>query len=158
VALGGFRRDIAIAHVDQHALRLAYQRIAMAAATGRIEAEDVAGLERIVGVERGQALGVLAVRIDPDVAGAAGPAAGAAVRRNDMLHRADREPRVLEVEIFAANAEPAAEAAGAARIPDQLEARQPRRELALDDLDRRDHGVALVDRDAGGAILAGARA
>src|SRR5262249_22011778 len=99
-----------------------------------------------------------AVRIDPDVAGAAGLAAGAAVRRDHVLHGADREARILEIEILPADAEPAAEAAGATGVPDQLEAWEPCRELALDDLDRRDHGVALVDCDAGGAVLAGARA
>ena len=33
----------------------------------------------------------------------------------------------------------------------------PGREFGLDDLDRRDPGIALVDRDAGCAILGGAR-
>src|SRR6266702_4627400 len=47
VVLGCFRRDVAVTHVDQHALRLARERIAVAAAAGRVEAEDVAGLERI---------------------------------------------------------------------------------------------------------------
>src|SRR6185295_1696062 len=128
VALGGLRRDIAIAHVDEHALSLARERVAMAAAAGRIEAEDVAGLERIVRVARRQALGVVAIRIDPDVAGATGPAAGTAVRRDHVLHGADREAGVLEIEIFAADAESAAEPPGAAGVLDQLEADKARRE------------------------------
>src|SRR4051794_240343 len=110
----------------------------MAAAAGRIEPEDVAGLERIIGVACGQALGVVAIRVDPDVAGAASLAAGAAVRRDHVLHRADRKARILEIEIFAADAEAAAETPGATRILDQLETNQPRRELAFNDLDRRD--------------------
>src|SRR5215510_137785 len=151
-------RDVAVAHVDEHALGLARERIAVAAAAWRIEAEDITGLERIIGIACRQPLGIVAIWIDPDVACAAGLAAGAAVRWDHMFHRADREARVLEIEIFAADAEPAAEAPGAAGVLDQLETNQPRRELALDDLDRRDHGVALVHRDAGGAVLAGASA
>ena len=75
-----------------------------------------------------------------------------------MLHRADREARVFEIEIFAADAEAAAIAAGAAGILDQLEAQDAGRKLAFDDLDRRDHRIALVDRDAGRAVLGGAGA
>src|SRR3954447_11308481 len=65
VAFGRLRRDIAVAHVDEHTLRRACEWIAVTTAAGRVEAEDVAGLERIVGVTRGQPLGVVAVRIDP---------------------------------------------------------------------------------------------
>src|SRR5215468_5381863 len=117
----------------------------MAAAAGSIESEQVAVLERIVGIARRQALGLLRIRIDPDIAGAPGRAAGAAVRRDDVLHRADREARVGEIKIFATDAEPAAKLAGAAGIGDQLEPPDAGRKLALDDLDRRDLGVALVD-------------
>src|SRR5713226_3339951 len=75
-----------------------------------------------------------------------------------MLHRADGEARIGEIEIFAADTEPAAELARAAGVGDQLETRDAGGKLALDDLDRRDLGVALVDRDAGHAVLARARA
>src|SRR5262249_58238477 len=43
-------------------------------------------------------------------------------------------------------------------MADPLVAGEPGRDPALDDLDRRDHGVTLVDGDAGGAVLGGARA
>src|SRR2546429_4130984 len=49
IARGGFRRDISFTHVGKHALRLARERLAVAAAARGIEAEDVASLERIVG-------------------------------------------------------------------------------------------------------------
>ena len=75
-----------------------------------------------------------------------------------MLHRADGEARIGEIEIFAADAKPAAELAGAAGIGDQLEAGDARGKFAFDDLDGCDLGVALIDRDAGGAILARPRA
>src|SRR5687767_11672310 len=81
VALGGFRRKLPLAHVVEHALGLALQRVAVAAAARRIEPEDVALLQRIIGVAGRQALRVRTVRIDPDVAGPSGVAAGAAVRR-----------------------------------------------------------------------------
>src|SRR5260370_7202008 len=74
-----------------------------------------------------------------------------------MLHGADREARIREIEIFAADAEPAAELARAARIHDQLEAREAGGKFALDDLDRCDLGIALIDRDAGRPLLAPAR-
>src|SRR5690349_6572559 len=127
----------------------------MAAAARRIEPEHVVGAQRIVGIACRQPLRLLRLRIDPDRAGPAGRAAGAAVRRDHVLHRADREPRVGEVEIFAANAEAAAELAGTTGIRDQLETNNPGWKLALDDLDRRDLGVALVDGDAGHAVLGG---
>src|SRR5947209_2647642 len=75
VALGGFRRDISFAYVGKDALRRARERLAVPAAARRVEAEAVARLERIIGIAGGQALGRLGVRIDPDVAGAAGLAA-----------------------------------------------------------------------------------
>src|SRR5437773_1130838 len=131
---------------------------AVFAAAGRVEAEDVASLERVVGIAGGQAFRGGRVRIDPDVARTAGLAAGAAVGRDDVLHRADREAGVFEIEIFTADAEPTAEFSGAAGIADQLEAREPRGKFALDDLDRRDHGIALVHCDTRGAVLAGASA
>ena len=75
-----------------------------------------------------------------------------------MLGRADREAGVVEIEIFAANAKSAAGRARAARIRNELEAQHARREFAFDDLDGRDLGVGLIDRRAGGAVLARARA
>src|SRR6202035_4348154 len=92
------------------------------AAAGRIEPKNVALLQRIVGIARRQAFGPVAARIDPDVAGPAGAAAGAAVRWNNVFHGADREPRVGEIEIFAADAEPAAIKSRAAGVADELEA------------------------------------
>src|SRR5262249_58651070 len=85
-------------------------------------------------------------------------AAGAAVRGDQMFHGADREARIREIEVFAADAEPAAELARPAGICDQLEAREAGGELALDDLDRRDLGIALIDRDAGRPVPTRARA
>src|SRR5579864_8057735 len=154
----GFRRHITFAHIGEHALGRPCEPVAVAAAAGRIEADNVAFLQRIIGVARGQAFGPVAVRVDPDVAGPAGAAAGGAVRRNDVLHRADREARVGEIEIFAADAEPAAIKSRAAGIADQLEAQPAGRKLAFDDLDRRDAGIALVDGDGAGAVLGGAGA
>src|SRR5437870_10778533 len=61
--------------------------------------------------------------VDPDVAKPAGLATGAAVRRDDVLHRADRKACILEVEIFAPDAEPAAETSGTARILDRKSTR-----------------------------------
>src|SRR5262249_19211325 len=137
---------------------LARPWVAVAAATRRIEPEGVAGFERIVGVAGRQTLGIRSVRIDPDVAGAAGLAAGAADWRNHMFRRTDGKARIREIEIFAAATEPAAELSGAAGITDQLEPQKARREFALDDLDGCDLGVALIDGDGGRAVLAAARA
>src|SRR6516165_1785801 len=136
LALGRLRRDIALFDVREHALWLARERIAVTAAPRRVEPEYVALAQRIVGVAGRQALGLRRAGIDPDVAGSSGAAAGAAVGRDQMLHRADGEAGILEIEIFAHDAEPAAEATGAAGILDELEAHEPRRELAFDDLDR----------------------
>ena len=115
----------ALAHVGEHALGIARERIAVAAAARRIEPEHVARLQRIVGVAGRQALGLRRVsgliQMSPVRPVAA---AGEAVRRDDVLHRADREARVGEIEVFAADAEPAAEFAGAAGIRDQLEAQR----------------------------------
>src|ERR1700722_10436609 len=144
IALGRFRRYITFAHIGKHALGRPRQRIAVTAAAGRIEAKNVALFERIIGVARRQALGLVAARIDPDVAGPAGAAAGAAVRWNDMLHRADREPCVGKIEIFAADAQPAAIKPRAAGIADELEAHYASRKFAFDNFDRRNAGVALV--------------
>ena len=75
-----------------------------------------------------------------------------------MLHGADREAGIGEIEIFPTDAQTAAELAGATGVDDQLKARDAGGEFALDDLDRRDLGVALVDGDSGRAVLGGARA
>src|SRR5215469_16656401 len=157
LALGRLRRDIALLDVVEHALRIARERIAVAAAALRVEPKYVAFAQRIIRVASRQPLGLRRTGIDPDIAGPSSAATGAAVGRNQMLHGADGKAGVLEIEIFAHDAEPAAEAAGAAGIPDQLEAQQPRGKFAFDDLDGGDHGVALIDGDAGGAVLAGAR-
>ena len=112
------RRDIALAHVGEHALGLARERIAVAAAARRIEAEDVARLERIIGIAGRQALGVLAcpglIQMSPvrPVLPPAQPFGGIT-----CFDRADREARILEIEIFAADAEPAAEFARRRRNP-----------------------------------------
>ena len=62
VALRRLRRDRSLAHIGEHALGLARERVAVAAAARRVEPEDVALLQRIVGVAGRQPLGVLAVR------------------------------------------------------------------------------------------------
>src|SRR5260221_3769389 len=110
----------------------------MPAAARGVEPEDIARTERVIGVAGRQAFGRAAVRVDPEVAAAAVAAAGAAVRGDQMLHGADREARIREIEIFAADAQPAAELAGAAGIHDQLEAREARWQISLDGLDPRD--------------------
>src|SRR5258707_3263203 len=120
----------------------------MPAAARGVEPEDIARTERVIGVAGRQAFGRAAVRVDPEVAAAAVAAAGAAVRGDQMLHGADREARIREIEIFAADAQPAAELAGAARIHDQLEAREAGGKFPLDDLDPRDLGISLIDPDA----------
>src|SRR5262249_29462257 len=130
----------------------------MPAAARGVEPEDIAGTQRVVGVARGQALRRGGVRVDPEVAGPAVAAAGAAVRGDQMLHGADREARIREIEVFAADAEPAAELTRPARVRYQFEAREAGRKFALDDLDRRDLGVALIDGDAGSPVLARTRA
>src|SRR5262249_58831419 len=63
-----------------------------------------------------------------------------------------------EIEIFAADAEPAPELARAAGIGEELETGDARGKFALDDLNGCDLGIALIDRDAGGPIFARARA
>src|SRR5208282_3406426 len=152
VALRRLRRKISFAHVGEHLFGRPRIRIAVAAAAGRIEPENIAGLERIIGVARRQAPGLLALRIDPDVAGPARIATGSTVRRDDVLHRADRKAGVGEVEVFAPDAEAAAEPSGAAGIANKLEADDAGRKFALDDFDWRDSGIALVDGDGGGAV------
>src|SRR5262249_25870223 len=151
-------RNGAFARVAEHALGIARERIAVAAAARRIQPKHVARLQRIIRVAGRQALGAVGVRVDPDVAAPAGRTARASIRRDAVLHRADREARIGEVEIFAADAQAAAVLAGAAGIPDQLEAHEAGGKFALDDFHRRDLGVALVDGDAGNAVLVRARA
>src|SRR5262245_28312400 len=125
----------------------------MPAAARGVEPEDIAGTQRVVGVACGQALRRGGVRVDPEVAAAAVAAAGAAVRGDEMLHGADRKARIREIEVFAADAEPAAELARPAGIRYQLEAREAGRKFALDDLERRDLGIALIYGDAGSTVL-----
>src|SRR5262249_60768867 len=117
----------------------------MPAAARGVEPEDIARTERVIGVAGRQAFGRAAVRVDPEVAAAAVAAAGAAVRGDQMLHGADREARIREIEIFAADAEPAAELARAARIHDHLEAREAGGELPPQYLAPRDPGISLID-------------
>src|SRR5262249_52363126 len=128
-----------------------------AAARG-VEPEDIAGTQRVIGVARGQALRRGGVRVDPEVAAAAVAAAGAAVRGDEMLHGADRKACIREIEVFAADAGPAGDLARPAGIRYQLEAREAGRKFALDDLDRRDLGIALIDGNAGRPVLARTRA
>src|SRR6187401_1515253 len=80
------------------------------------------------------------------------------MRRDRVLHRADGKACIGEIDIFAPQPKTATELSGAAGVLDQLEARQPRRELALDDLHRRDLGIALVAGDAGIAVFRRPRA
>src|SRR5215468_6670573 len=101
----------------------------MSAAARGVEPEDIAGTQRVIGVARGQAFRRGSVRVDPEVAAAAVAASGAAVRGDQMLHGADREARIREIEVFAADAEPAAELARPAGIHDQLEAREASRKF-----------------------------
>src|SRR5438128_2333749 len=49
VPFGRLRRYMTFAHIGQHALGIALERIAIAAAARRVEPERVAGLERIIG-------------------------------------------------------------------------------------------------------------
>src|SRR5260221_14260528 len=116
----------------------------MPAAARGVEPEDIARTERVIGVAGRQAFGRAAVRVDPEVAAAAVAAAGAAVRGDQMLHGADREARIREIEIFAADAEPAAELARAARIHDQLEAREAGGKIPLEDSEPCHLGIALI--------------
>src|SRR5581483_7884685 len=105
-------------------MRLAVQRIAETAAARRVETENVARFQRMVGKARRQALFVFAARIDADIAGAARQTAADTLGPDHMPHRTDRKTRVRTVEIFAADAEPAAEFSGTAGIADQLETQQ----------------------------------
>src|SRR5262249_50817697 len=148
----------ALAHVGQNPLGIARERIAISAAARGIESKGVFFPQGIIRVARRQALRRRTLRVDPGIAGTSGSAAGAAVWRDRMLHRADGEAGIGEMEIFAADAEPAAELARAAGIGDQFEAGDAGRKLALDDLDGCDLGIALIDSDAGGPIFARARA
>src|SRR4029077_10195727 len=127
-------------------------------AARRVEPEGVAGLQRIVRIAGRQAPRLVGVGIDPDVAGAPVRAAGEPVGCDHVLGRADGEAGLREIEIFAPDAQAAAELARTAGIADQLEAQHPGREFALDDLDRRDLGVGLVDGRARGAVAARAGA
>src|SRR5712671_1103748 len=158
ISFGRLAGNIPLPHVRKHPFGLAFERVAEAAAAGGVETEDIALAQRVVRVAGGQAFGGCAVRIDHDIAGATVAASGAAVRRDHVLHGADGEPRVLKVEILAPQAEAAPVAAGAAGIRDEVEPQEAGRELGFDDLDRRDAGVALIDRDAGGAVPAAAGA
>src|SRR5207248_10072022 len=78
--------------------------------------------------------------------------------RGDVLLRADRKARVFVVGILPTDAEPSAKSAGTAGVRDQLETQNAGREFAFDDLDRRDHGAALIHGDARSAVLGGAGA
>src|SRR5262249_19792543 len=96
--------------------------------------------------------------LDEDWGGAGGGAGGGAVGGEELFKGGDGKGGAWGVEIFARDADPAAEAARPAGVLDQLVAQEPRGKFALDDLDRRDHGVALVDGDRGRAVLRRARA
>src|SRR5262249_16360562 len=88
------RRNDTLPHIGEHALRVAGKRIAVSAAAGRVQPENVARLQRIVGIARRQAPGLGGVGIDPDIAAAAGVPAGAAVRRGPIVPRADGKTRL----------------------------------------------------------------
>src|SRR5258708_14167503 len=118
----------------------------MPAAARGVEPEDIARTERVIGVAGRQAFGRAAVRVDPEVAAAAVAAAGAAVRGDQMLHGADREARIREIEIFAADAEPAAELPRAAPIHDQLGPAEAGGTIAPRHLRPRDSWLALLYR------------
>src|SRR5262249_57054983 len=126
----------------------------MPAAARGVEPENIARTQGVIGVARRQTLRRGGVGVDPEVAAAAVAAAGAAVWGDQMLHGADREACIREIEVFAADAEPAAELARPARIRDQLEAREAGGEFRLDGFDRRQLGVALVCRDGGRPVPA----
>src|SRR5262249_21653810 len=126
----------------------------MPAAARGVEPEDIAGTQRVIGVAGGQALRRRGVRVDPEVAAAAVAAAGAAIRGDQMLHGADREARIREIEVFAADAEPAAELTRPARVRYQFEAREAGRKFALHDLDRRGLCGALIVGESGSPVLA----
>src|SRR5919106_878434 len=156
-ALGRRCGDVALANVDQDGLGVALEGIPEAAAAGSFEADHIAALQGIVRVPGGQALLRVRPGVDPDVAGPPRVTARQAGGGDQMFGRADREPRVREIEILAANSQTTPEPTGSAGIADQLEAEHPGGKLALDDLDGCDFRVALVDRRPGGAVRTGPR-
>src|ERR1700692_677139 len=97
-------------------------------------------------------------RIDGKVSRASGSAARRAIGSDDMFRGADGKARILKIDIFADDAEAAAEFSSAARILDQLETLHAGGKLAFDDFDGGNLGVALVYRGSGRAILGGAPA
>ena len=89
---------------------------------------------------------------------AIGPAINA-FRRNRVFGRSQGETRVIVQDfVFSDKPQAAAKCSGAARIGDQLESSQTCRELGLDDFNRRDLGVGLIDVGAGDAVFAAATA
>src|SRR5579862_2802600 len=158
VAFRYLRRNKTLAHVGEYTLGGPRERITVTAASGRIEAENIARMQRIIGVAGRQTLRPIGLGIDPDIAGTTVAAALHAVRRNDVLHRTDGKARLSEIEIFTAHAEPAAKLSRAAGIANKLEAYETRGKFAFDDFDRCDLGIALVDGGNRCAVLAGARA
>src|SRR5438093_914818 len=128
------RAHVAFAHVGQHALGIALERIAEAAATRVGEAEDVARAERdAAGVEAERPGHAVALEVER---GAGTRIAAEESRERDRPPHAERralEPRRLAVHREGRlHARPAAEAARAARV-----APEPLVEVA--------HGVRLLD-------------
>src|SRR5688500_9396350 len=91
-----------------------------------------------------------------------GLAIGAAVNtfRGDLVFgRSQRDTRVIVQDfVFSDKPQATAKCSGPARIGDQLESLQTCRELGLDDFNRRDLGVGLIDIGAGDAVFAAATA
>ena len=89
------------------------------------------------------------------MAGFAVAAAIDAFGRDRVFRRAQRKTRVVvEHFIFAHETQSSTELTGSAGVGDQLEASDTGGKLRLDDLDRRDLGVGLIDVGAGHAVFA----
>src|SRR5579862_7998928 len=97
VAFRYLRRNKTLAHVGEYTLGGPRERITVTAASGRIEAENIARMQRIIGVAGRQTLRPIGLGIDPDIAGTTVAAALHAVRRNDVLHRTDGKARLSEI-------------------------------------------------------------
>src|SRR4051812_12775524 len=106
---GAFGGNITLCHIGEHLSRFSLKRITQAAAAGRFQAEYVSSLQRIIGVARGQMLFVRRARIDCKIAGASRSAVLRTQGRNDVLGRTDGKAGVGEIDVFAQDAEAAAE-------------------------------------------------
>src|SRR6266550_757249 len=72
----------AVAYIGKHALGLAHERIAVAAAAGSVEAKSVVRAQGIIGIARRQTFLFGAAGIDADIAGASVVTAGAPLGRH----------------------------------------------------------------------------